>query len=303
MITKAIIPIAGLWTRFLPITKSVWKEMLNIIDKPVIHYIFEECVNSWIKEIIFVISENQNLVQDYFDLESEYCKKIYKSWNQEKIRRLEDLKNLTENIKINFAIQKNAKWDWDAILEAKNFCKEWENFAILFWDDLIQNKENPWISQLIKKFFEQEKNFPEEKKFIIWVQKISWEEIKNYWVIWINWWNSINNKKLEVNKIQEKPEYKDAISDLWIIWKYICNYSIFEAIEKWNKSDDWEIRLSNWFEELVKNQNNKIFWEIIKWERYDTWSKIWLIKATIWFWIERWWKFKEEILNFMKTKI
>lgn len=290
-IKKAIIPIAGLGSRFLPITKSVWKEMLNIIDKPVIHYIFEECVNSWIEEFIFVIWENQKLVKDYFDLNSEYCKKIYSSWNKEKISKLDELKNLLDWIKINFTIQKNPKWDWDAILRAENFFKEWENFAILFWDDLVQNKKNPWIWQLIKKFSELEKNFPDEKKFIIWIQKIFWEEIKNYWVI---------DKNSPIQKIQEKPEFKDAISDLWIIWKYICNYSIFKAIKNWNKSDDWEIRLSNWFEEILKSPKNKIFWEIIKWERYDTWSKIWFIKATIWFWIENWIVEKKEILDFIK---
>lgn len=296
-IKKAIIPIAGLWTRFLPITKSVWKEMLNIINKPVIHYIFEECVNSWINEIVFVISETQPLVQDYFDLNSEYCKKIYSSWNTDKIERLNDLKNLLKDVKIDFVTQKNPKWDWDAILRAEKFFKKWENFAILFWDDLIQNSKNPWIWQLIKKFSEQEKIFPNEKKFIIWVQKIFWEEIKNYWVIWVN-------ENFEIQKIQEKPEFKDAISDLWIIWKYICNHSIFEAIKKWNNCQDWEIRLSNWLEEILKNKTknweNKIFWEIIEWERYDTWSKIWLIKATIWFWIERSDEFKKEILDFIK---
>lgn len=307
-VQKAIIPIAGLWTRFLPITKSVWKEMLNIIDKPVIHYILEECIDSWINEIIFVISKNQNLVKNYFDLNSEYSKKIFLSWNKDKIAKLNNLKKFLENIKINFVIQKNAKWDWDAILQAKKFFKEWENFAILFWDDLIQNKKNPWIWQLIKKFSEKEKNFPDEKKFIIWVQKIFWEEIENYWVIWVVWWNFWDEKNLEINKIQEKPEFKDAVSDLWIIWKYICNYTIFNAIENWakkinknwNSSSDWEIRLSDGFEELLNNSekyNSKLFWKIIKWERYDTWSKNGFIKAAIWFWIEKWIIKKEEILN------
>ncbi len=306
LITKAIIPIAGLWSRFLPITKSVWKEMLNIVNKPVIHYIFEECANSWINEIIFVIWENQKLIKDYFNLESEYCKKIYSSWNTDKISRLEDLKNLSKKIKTNFVIQNDPKWDWDAILRAEKFFQEWENFAILFWDDLVQNKKNPWIWQLIKKFSEQEIFFPNEKKFFIWVQKILWEEIKNYWVIWIN-------KNFEITKIQEKPEFKDAISDLWIIWKYICNYDIFKAIKNWNynlnnnpdNNSDWEIRLSNWFEELLKNQKNnsnyKIFWEIIKWSRYDTWSKNWFIKANIWFWIESWIIKKKEILELLNN--
>ena len=300
LIQKAIIPIAGLWTRFLPITKSVWKEMLNIVDKPVIHYILEECINSWISEITFVISENQNLIKNYFNLESEYCKKIFSSWNKEKIAKLDDLKKILKNIKINFIIQKNPKWDWDAILQAKKFFKEWENFAILFWDDLIQNKENPWIWQLTKKFSEQEKIFPNKKIFIIWVQKISWEEIKNYWVIWVD-------KNFKVNQIQEKPEFKDAVSDLWIIWKYICNYNIFDAIENWNKnwesSSDWEIRLSDGFKELLKNSekyNSQLFWKIIEWERYDTWSKNGFIKATIWFWIEKWIINKEEILYLIK---
>ena len=292
-IKKAIIPIAGLWSRFLPITKSVWKEMLNIIDKPVIHYIFEECVKSWIEEIIFVIWENQKLVKNYFDLNSEYCKKIFSSWNCEKIQKLDELKNLLNGVKINFVIQKNPKWDWDAILRAKNFFEEWDNFAILFWDDLIQNKENPWIWQLIEKFYELEKKFWDEKKFLIWVKKIFWEEIKNYWVIWVN-------KNFLVEKIQEKPDFQNAISDLWIIWKYVCNYGIFSAIENWNSWEDWEIRLSNWFEKILKDWNSQIFWKIIDWERYDTGSKNGFIKASIWFWIENWIISKEEILDFLK---
>ena len=285
MIKKAIIPIAGLWSRFLPITKSVWKEMLNIIDKPVVHYILEECIDSWINEVVFVISENQDLVQDYFNLKSKYCKKIYSSWNKEKIRKLDNLKNLLDCVKINFVIQKNPKWDGDAIMQARESFKEWENFAILFWDDLIQNKKTPWVSQLIKKFSKTWWN-------IIWVQEIKWNEVENYWII---------DKNSPIKQIQEKPKLKDAISNLWIIWKYICNYEIFDAIQNWNKSNDWEIRLSNWFDEIIKNWNSKIFWQIVEWKRYDTWSKNWFIKATIWFWIERWIIKKEEVLKILNN--
>jgi len=175
-------------------------------------------------------------------------------------------------------------------------------FIIFLWIFFIKNYFNAVnFSQekYFEEFSEQEKIFPDEKKFFIWVQKIFWEEIKNYWVIWVIWWNFWDEKNLKINKIQEKPEFKNAISDLWIIWKYICNYEIFNAIQNWNKSQDWEIRLSNWFEEILKNSKNKVFWVKIKWKRYDTWLKNGFIKATIWFWIENQIIKKEEILDFL----
>lgn len=285
MIKKVIIPVAWMWTRFLPATKAQPKEMLPIVDKPVIQYIVEEAVNSWIEEVIFVTWRAKRSIEDHFDSCYELNFVLKQKWKTEV---LEQIKKLEKIAKITYVRQPETLWDWHAILCAKHCIAPWESFAVLFWDDIIDNPDSPALSQLIKAH-------NETKKPIIWVKEIDWDEIKNYWVIKIseNKWNWL----LNISNLVEKPSFENAPSKFWIIWKYICNYEIFDAIEKWNKSNDWELRLIDWFIYYLKE--NEIFSQVIEWERFDTWNKLWWLKANIAYALKRG-DLKDDLLEFMK---
>ncbi len=269
MITKAIIPIAWIGTRFLPITKAISKEMLPIIDKPVIHFIVEEAVKSGILEIIFVINRNNILIKNYF---SENLS-LYNSLKEKgKTEMLAELKYLDTIAKINFVYQDEPLGDGHAILCAKDFINNWEDFAVLFGDDIIYN-DQPALSQLIKTYKNTNTN-------IIGTQIIEWKAIENYWTVEIG---LENEDFIDVKNLVEKPKMEDAPSNIWIIWKYICKYEIFDAIKNWTKSDDWELRLIDGFKYLL-NKWEKISAKIIKWKRFDTGSKQGLLEANIFFW-------------------
>lgn len=284
MIKKAIIPVAWMWTRFLPATKAQPKEMLPIVDKPVIQYIVEEAVNSWIEEIIFVTGSSKRAIEDHFDSNFELNYNLEKKW---KTNILKEIKKLEKVAKITYVRQPESLGDWHAILCAKHCISKWEDFAVLFWDDIIDNDENPWLKQLISAY-------EKTKTSIIWVNKIIWKDIEKYWVIKCD---KFEDKITQINWLIEKPSFENAPSNFWIIWKYICNYDIFDSIEKWKKSEDWELRLIDWFLDLMKKQ--KVFAKIIEWKRFDTWSKSWWLMANIFYALKRWWNLSSELKKYL----
>lgn len=265
MIKKVIIPVAWMWTRFLPATKASPKEMLPLVDKPVIQYIVEEAVNSWIEEVIFVTWREKRSIEDHFDSSSELNSILEKRWKNNILAEIKKLENLA---KIAYVRQATPLWDWHAILCAKHCISEWEDFAVLFWDDIIDHSV-PALAQLMDLY-------KEKKKCIIWVKEIDGQEIENYWVVSPG---ERNANSVLASWFVEKPSFNDAPSNLWIIWKYVCTYDIFDAIEKWNPSNWWELRLIDWFIHLLGS--SEIYAKILEWTRYDTWSKIWWIKANI----------------------
>ncbi len=283
MIKKAIIPVAWMWTRFLPATKANPKEMLAVVDKPVIQYIVEEAVESWIEEIIFVTWREKRSIEDHFDASNELNSQLEKKWKFDILKRIKKLENIA---KIAYVRQSSPLWDGHAILCAKHCISENEDFAVLFWDDIIDNKV-PSLAQLISAY-----NISNSS--VIWVKEIRWSDIESYWVVEPG---DRENENILVKWLVEKPSFDAAPSNLWIIWKYICTYDIFDSIEKWALSNDWELRLIDGFLHLLKSK--KIYAKILEWTRYDTWSKIWWIKANIAYALKRE-DLKDELLEYIK---
>lgn len=273
MIKKAIIPVAWMGTRFLPATKAQPKEMLPIVDKPVIQYIVEEAVSSWIEEIIFVTGSSKRPIEDHFDSNFELNTILERKWKNEILSEIKKLENIA---KIVYVRQPYPLGDWHAILCAKHCVSQWEDFAVLFWDDIIENEKAPWLKQLIDAY-------NQTKSSVIWVNEINWEEIEKYWVIKFS---EFKDWVVKLDWLVEKPSFSVAPSNFWIIGKYVCKYDIFDSIEKWNLSRDWELRLIDWFIDLMKRQD--IYAKVIEWKRFDTWSKSWWLMANIFYALKRW---------------
>lgn len=286
-ITKCVIPVAWFGTRFLPATKALPKEMFPIIDKPVMQYMIEEAISAWCTDIIVITWRNKRAIEDHFDSNYELEKLLEKN---NKFESLEKIRELNSMANIVYARQPYPRWDWDAILRVKSFVGD-EPFLVLFWDDIIDN-ENTAAQQLVKAY--HRKNNP-----VIWTIKVSDNDVKSYWIIESN--ASEKDDIALVSKFLEKPKASQTKSRRWVIWKYVLNWDIFKYLEQASKwIIDWEIRLADAFE--LMRQNKDIYWVNIEWERFDTWSKIWFIKAIISFGLKRddLWK---ELKEYLKEKI
>ena len=282
-IKKCVIPVAGFGTRFLPATKALPKEMLPIIDKPVMQYIIEEAIRAGCEDIIIITWKNKRAIEDHFDSNFELEKKLEDS---NKFEMLEEVKMLNNIANISYLRQPYPRGDGDAILRAKPFIWN-EPFLILFGDDIIDN-EVSWAEQLIEVF--NRKNAP-----VIATIPVNDEEVSEYWIIESDTcdWNA-----LLVDKFLEKPDASETKSRNWVIGKYVVTPEIMDYLqEASDKKPSWEIRLADAFE--LMRQKKDIYWVNIKWTRYDTWSKIGFLKATIAYWLKNP-KLKDELTKYIK---
>lgn len=270
-IRKAVFPAAGFGTRFLPVTKSQPKEMLPIVDKPVIQYLVEEAVAAGIEEVIIVTGRGKRAIEDHFDHSYELEHTLVEKG---KHKLLEELKKLPYMAKFVYIRQPFPLGDGHAILCAKDLIGN-EPFAVLFGDDIVDGPK-PAIKQLIEAFEKTHSS-------VIGLEKVPLDKISNYGVI------SAKNSQGRLHQVKdlvEKPKPKDAPSDLAIIGKYVVTPEIFEALEKsQSSSNDKEIRLIDGFRTLIKTQD--IYGYEIEGKRYDTGDKFGLIKATIDFGLKR----------------
>ena len=282
-ISKCVIPAAWMWTRFLPATKALPKEMFPIIDKPVMQMLVEEAISAWCTDIIIVTWRSKRAIEDHFDSNPELEARLDKSW---KFDYLKNVKWLNTMANICYIRQPYPKWDWDAILRTKNLIWD-EPFLVLFWDDLVDHEVSA-ASQLVESF---------KKKWnpVIATVKVNDDEVSNYWVIETN---SCDEDEFRVDKFLEKPKSSETNSRIWVIWKYVLTSEIFKYLEKSESwSWDWEIRLADAFELMRKKRD--IYWINIKWTRYDTWSKLGFLKAVVSFALKRD-DLKDEFSKFLK---
>lgn len=283
-IKKCVIPAAGFWTRFLPATKALPKEMFPIIDKPVMQYLVEEAVWIGCTEIIIVTWRNKRAIEDHFDSNYELEKLLEKD---NKFERLETVKGLSSLASISYIRQPYARGDGDAILRAKPFLWN-EPFLVLFWDDLIFNDKSA-ARQLLEEF--NRKNSP-----VIATNKVKDCEVSSYWILE---WEYTSNKSILVSAVKEKPQAEETESRHGIIWKYILTPDIFDYLENLEVTrKTWEIRLADAFSDMIDDKD--IYWLDIEGERFDTWSKIWFIQATIKMAMERD-DLKDETLAYIKS--
>ncbi|WP_010294775.1 UTP--glucose-1-phosphate uridylyltransferase GalU [Clostridium senegalense] len=263
-ITKAVIPAAGLGTRFLPVTKAIAKEMLPILDKPTIQYIVEEIVDSGIKDILIITGHNKKAIEDHFDRALELEMNLKK--NNKKIL-LNEINDITNMANIHYIRQKEPKGLGHAILCAKSFIKD-EPFAVLLGDDIVYSKE-PCIKQLIKQF-------NEKKSTILGVQDVKKDEVYKYGIVD---GNIENNRLYKVKSLIEKPSIEVAPSNIAILGRYIITPEIFNILENIKPSKNNEIQLTDALNELSKKESVYAYNFIGK--RYDIGDKLGFLKANI----------------------
>lgn len=283
MIKKAVLPAAGFGTRFLPATKALPKEMLPIVDKPVIQYIIEEAVNSGITEIIIITGRGKRAIEDHFDHSFEL---EYNLVEKGKTTLLKEVKKIEKLAKFIYIRQPEPLGDGHAILCAKEVIGK-EPFAVLFGDDIVDSA-TPALKQLIN-LYEQ------TKSSVIAVEKIPKIETASYGII-----DPLSSKGRthRIKSLVEKPAPEKAPSNLGIIGKYICTPEIFKHLEKAKSSHkDGEIRLIDGFRSLIAEQ--EIYGYEIEGTRYDTGNKLGLIKATIDFALKRP-ELKDELMKFIE---
>ena len=238
-IKKVIIPIAGLGTRFLPLSKIVPKEIWPLVDKPVIQYILEEAKNAGLQEVIFVLNTKKNIILEYFkNLES--LEKILKQRKREALlQELESIKELAKGLKFWTAYQKKPMGDGHAILQGENFVKN-EPFGVLFGDDIVESK-TPAILQLMKIF--QTSNKP-----VLALYRIPKERISSYGIVAVE---KIANRVFKIKKIVEKPRSEEAPSNLAIVGKYILTPEVLQYLKQAKPNKKGEIVLAETLQKML----------------------------------------------------
>lgn len=282
-IKKAIIPAAGLGTRFLPATKAMPKEMLPILDKPTIQYIVEEAVAAGIEDIIIVTGKHKRAIEDHFDNQKELEMILEEKGKQDLLDEVQHSSNLANMF---YVRQKEQKGLGHAIWSAKQFIGN-EPFAVLLGDDIVQS-ETPAIKQLINQY-------DETGKSIIGVQQVNESETHRYGIVDPA---KSNEGLFSVNKFVEKPKPGTAPSNLAIMGRYVLTPQIFDYLEKQEIGAGGEIQLTDAIERL--NKDDKVYAFDFNGERYDVGEKIGFVKTTIQFALNND-EMSEDVKEFIKS--
>ena len=274
-IRKAVFPAAGLGTRFLPATKSQPKEMLPIVDKPVIQYVIEEAMSSGIENIIIVTGRGKNAIEDHFDVSYE-LEKILESRGKSDL--LEQVRAISKMVSVSYVRQKEALGLGHAILVAKHLVGN-EPFAVLLGDDII-DAEVPCTQQMISVFERYGSS-------VLATQRVEGSEISRYGVIKGEPAESgaVTSRTYRVQDLVEKPPYLEAPSNLAIIGRYILTPEIFEVLERTQPDKSGEIQLTNGLKMLLESQPIHAY--RFQGKRYDAGDKLGFLKATVEFALKR----------------
>ncbi|HDE4194362.1 TPA: UTP--glucose-1-phosphate uridylyltransferase GalU [Staphylococcus aureus] len=263
-IKKAIIPAAGLGTRFLPATKAMPKEMLPILDKPTIQYIVEEAARAGIEDIIIVTGRHKRAIEDHFDSQKE-LEMVLKEKGKSEL--LEKVQYSTELANIFYVRQKEQKGLGHAISSARQFIGN-EPFAVLLGDDIVES-EVPAMKQLIDVY-------EETGHSVIGVQEVPEADTHRYGII-----DPLtkNGRQYEVKKFVEKPAQGTAPSNLAIMGRYVLTPEIFDYLKTQKEGAGNEIQLTDAIERM--NNDNQVYAYDFEGERYDVGEKLGFVKTTI----------------------
>ena len=263
-VKKAIIPAAGLGTRFLPATKAQAKEMLPIVDKPTIQYIIEEAVASGIEEILIITGRNKKSIEDHFDKSVELELELEKSG---KMEMLEMVRNISDMVDIHYIRQKEPKGLGHAIHCAKSFVGN-EPFAVMLGDDVVDN-DVPCLKQLMD-------CYDEYKTTILGVQEVAPENVNKYGIV-----NGIHieDKVYKVKDLVEKPSIEEAPSNIAILGRYIITPQIFKVLENTKPGKGGEIQLTDTLLTLMEEE--AMYAYDFEGTRYDVGDKLGFLKATV----------------------
>ncbi|RXJ02260.1 UTP--glucose-1-phosphate uridylyltransferase [Anaerobacillus alkaliphilus] len=263
-VRKAIIPAAGLGTRFLPATKAMPKEMLPIVDKPTIQYIVEEAMASGIEDIIIVTGKGKRAIEDHFDMAFELEQNLMEKGKVELLREVRKSSNMVD---IHYIRQKEAKGLGHAVWCARKFIGD-EPFAVLLGDDIVQ-AEKPGLQQLIEQY-------EETRASVIGVQTVPENETHRYGIV-----DPLAQigRRYSVNQFVEKPAQGTAPSNLAIMGRYILTPEIFMFLEQQELGAGGEIQLTDAIQRL--NEIQRVFAYDFEGKRYDVGEKIGFVKTTI----------------------
>ena len=264
-IRKAIIPAAGLGTRFLPATKAQPKEMLPIVDKPTIQYIVEEAIASGIEEILIITGRNKKSIEDHFDKSVELEMELEK---HNKNQLLELVQDISEMVDIHYIRQKEPKGLGHAIRCAKTFVGD-EPFAILLGDDIVYNPEKPCLKQLMD-------CYNEYKTSILGVQTVPEEDVNKYGIVD---GIQIEDRVSKVKGLIEKPSIEEAPSNIAILGRYIVTPRIFDILDNTAPGKGNEIQLTDALLQLLKEE--AMYAYNFEGRRYDVGDKLGYLQATV----------------------
>ena len=264
-IRKAIIPAAGLGTRFLPATKAQPKEMLPIVDKPTLQYIIEECVASGIEEILIITGRNKKSIEDHFDRSVELEMELEKAGKQ---KMLEMVREISDMVNIHFIRQKEPRGLGHAILCAKTFVGD-EPFAVLLGDDVVYNDQKPCLKQLID-------CYGEYKTSVLGVQTVPAQDVNKYGIVG---GIHIEDRVYKVKDLVEKPSIEEAPSNVAILGRYIITPKIFEILENTAPGKGNEIQLTDALLKLIEHE--AMYAYNFEGRRYDVGDKLGFLQATV----------------------
>lgn len=265
-IRKAIIPVAGMGTRFLPATKAQPKEMLPVVDKPVIQYIVEEAVAAGIEEVIFVTAMGKRALEDHFDRNFEL---EYRLEQKKKMAELKTIQAIGKLAKFAFVRQQKPLGDGHAILAAAPFVGTDETVAIFTGDDIFSG-ERPAIQELIETY--EKYGAP-----VVAIQEVPHEKVSSYGIID---GVEIEGNTWQVKRFIEKPAPEDAPSNLAAVGRYIVTPDILRLLEKQKPGKDGEIRLADAFTTFV-DAGKQLYGQVLSGKRYDCGNKLQFIIAQI----------------------
>ncbi|MBG9444436.1 UTP--glucose-1-phosphate uridylyltransferase GalU [Cytobacillus firmus] len=264
MIKKAVIPAAGLGTRFLPATKAQPKEMLPIVDKPAIQYIVEEAISSGIEDIIIITGRNKRAIEDHFDKSVEMELLLQKSG---KLEMLEEVREITNLADIHYVRQKEPLGLGHAILCARKFIGR-EPFAVLLGDDIIDG-EPPAMLQMIEQYNQTGAS-------ILGCSEVPMSEVNKYGIVG---YSGQRGPLYKVDSLVEKPSAEKAPSAHAIIGRYILTPAIFDMLENGSPDSKGELQLTDALHALLCRE--KIYSYLIQGSRYDIGDKFGFLKASI----------------------
>lgn len=284
-VKKAVIPAAGLGTRFLPATKAQPKEMLPIVDKPTLQYIIEEAVNSGIEEILIITGRNKKSIEDHFDKSVELELELEKKGKDD---LLELVRGISEMANIYYIRQKEPLGLGHAVYCARSFIGD-EPFAVLLGDDIV-DAGTPCLKQLIGAYEEYGTS-------ILGVQSVAKDDVNKYGIVD---GYEVGKGAYRVNSLVEKPEPEKAPSEIAILGRYIIEPRIFEILKNTKPGKGGEIQLTDALNVLAKESSMHAY--VFEGRRYDVGDKMGYLEATIDFALKRE-DLRAGLLEYMKQKL
>jgi UTP--glucose-1-phosphate uridylyltransferase len=272
-VTKAVFPAAGLGTRFLPATKAQPKEMLVLVDKPVIQYGVEEAVASGLQNIVIVTGRGKNAIEDHFDVAVELESFLEQRGKKE---QLEEIRKISRLINVSYVRQGEPLGLGHAVLVAKNMVGD-EPFAVVLGDDVI-DATPPALKQMIDVFHRVQGP-------VLAVERVPPEDVSSYGIVKIEEGDDLGAGVHRIADLVEKPKREEAPSNLAIIGRYILTPDIFASLEETSKDRTGEIQLTNGLRHLLRSR--PIYACEVDGVRHDTGNKLGFLKAVTYFALKR----------------